>query len=69
MKLEKLVGWGDPQYESNEVVTDLGVGNLPNNQNTNVGVGLEVGNSFGVGRRETGRKVTRAERKKEKKRR
>ena len=32
----------------------LGVGNLPNNQNINVGVGLEVGNSFGVGRKETG---------------
>ena len=60
-KLEKLVGWGDPQDESNdggfnfEVVTGLGVGNLPNNQNINVGVGLEVGNSFGVGRNDTGK--------------
>ena len=33
----------------------LGVGNLPNNQNINVGVGLEVGNSFGVGRNDTGK--------------
>ena len=38
-----------------EVVTGLGVGNLPNNQNIDVGVGLEVGNSFGVGIKEKGK--------------
>ena len=55
-KLEKLVGWGDPQDETNdgglgfEVMSGLGFGNLPSNPNTIIdhGFGLEVENSFGV---------------------
>ena len=51
-----MVGWGDPQDETIdgglgfEVMTGLGVGNMPNNPNKIIdhGFGLEVGNSFGV---------------------
>ena len=56
-----MVGWGDPQDETNdgglgfEVVPGLGVGNMPNNPNTIIdhGFGLEVGNSFGVSSTDT----------------
>ena len=64
-KLEKLVGWGDQQDETNdgglsfEVVPGLGVGNMPNNPNTIIdhGFGLEVGNSFGVSSADTDKGV------------
>ena len=49
-----MVDLGDPQEEINdgglgfEVVTGLGVGNEPTNPIIDHGVGLKVGNNFGV---------------------